>query len=491
MDAFRLLTKGARFDSKPNRFQTNKSKQLKSNDDDNETRINNENQSMNDEEFRTKHDIMVDGIDQIKSPIKTFDEIDVNYLRENLRKGNYHQPTPIQMQTIPLMLDRQQLIASAPTGSGKTLAFLLPIIIQLERPKSCGFRAIILAPTRELVKQIHRESLWISEGSGLRIHMIKNVNLASKKFNSKSKLKYDILITTPKRLEYLLSLKTIDTTINIDNLEWLIIDEYDRLFQSTFMKQLSTIFNICFERSSLVKLALFSATFNQYLYDWCKLNLNNIITIIIGQRNKVVESIEQKLIFTGNESGKLFALKELIANGCQTPVLIFVNTVRKANFLQRELEDTMNISIDTIHSDRKQEIRDQIVRSFREGKILFLICTELMGRGIDFKAVNLVINYDLPSSLVAYIHHVGRTGRAGRSGMAITFYTLKNDRKNLLSILNVMRQSGFAADIPQHLQKKMIANPKQNMETKKTTKQKRKHFQKYRQQQKTKKSKNN
>ncbi|KAH7641193.1 atp-dependent rna helicase ddx52-like protein [Dermatophagoides farinae] len=463
MDAFRLLTKGAKFDSK---FQT-KSKRFKPDDNQpdkspDDMRKNAENEPMNDEQFRAKHDIMVDGFDPIKSPIKSFDEINEiadDYLRQNLEKSNYLCPTPIQMQTIPLMLDRQQLIACAPTGSGKTLAFLLPIIIQLKEPKSCGFRAIILAPTRELVKQIHRECLWISNGSGLRVHMIKNVNLAAKKFNTKSKLKYDILITTPKRLEYLLR-KTTDS-INVDNLEWLIIDEYDRLLQTTFMQQLSSIFNICFERSSTLKLALFSATFNGHLHEWCKLNLNNIVTVIIGERNKVVESIEQKLVFTGNETGKLFALKEIIANGCQTPVLIFVNTVRKANFLQRELEDSLAITVDTIHSDRKQEIRDQIVRLFREGKILFLICTELMGRGIDFKAVNLVINYDLPSSAIAYIHHVGRTGRAGRTGKAITFYSLKDEKKNLLPILQVMHQSG-CSDIPQHVQKKILEKQKQN-----------------------------
>lgn len=117
------------------------------------------------------------------------------------------------MQVIPLMLDNRQIIACAPTGSGKTLAFILPIINQLKEPKSMGFRAIILAPTRELAKQIHRESLWISHNTGLRIHLIKNVNLAIKKFNLKSKLKYDILITTPQRLEYLL--KGDSPSINI------------------------------------------------------------------------------------------------------------------------------------------------------------------------------------------------------------------------------------------------------------------------------------
>lgn len=100
-------------------------------------------------------------------------------------------------------------------------------------------------------------------------------------------------------------------------------------------------------------------------------------------------------------------MQDIISNGCSTPVIIFVNKITKANFLQHELH-SMNISVDTIHADRNQEHRDKIVRSFREGNIMFLITTELMGRGVDFKAVNLVINYDLPSTSFAYIHHIGK-----------------------------------------------------------------------------------
>lgn len=118
------------------------------------------------------------------------------------------------MQAIPLLLDQRDLIACAPTGSGKTLAFLLPIINRLASPKKVGFRAIILAPTRELAKQIHRECIWLSEGSGLRIHLIRNTGLASKKFSHTSSLKYDILVTTPQRLEFLL--KQDPPAINVE-----------------------------------------------------------------------------------------------------------------------------------------------------------------------------------------------------------------------------------------------------------------------------------
>ena len=166
------------------------------------------------EQVRSEHNILVDGSD-VNCPITSFDSLKIApYLKENLRKSGYQQPTPIQMQAIPLMLDQRDIIGCAPTGSGKTLAFLLPIINQLASPKKVGFRAIILVPTRELAKQIHRECIWLSEGSQLRVHLIRNTGLASKKFSSDSSLKYDILITTPQRLEFLL--KQDPPAINIE-----------------------------------------------------------------------------------------------------------------------------------------------------------------------------------------------------------------------------------------------------------------------------------
>ena len=123
----------------------------------------------------------------------------------NIEKSGFENPTPIQMQSIPLMLAKRNMICCAPTGSGKTLAFLIPIVQQLKVPQKSGFRAVILAPTRELAKQIHRECLWISNGTGLRVHIIKNTNLAQKKFGLNSGLKYDILVTTPNRLVWLLN----------------------------------------------------------------------------------------------------------------------------------------------------------------------------------------------------------------------------------------------------------------------------------------------
>jgi ATP-dependent RNA helicase DDX52/ROK1 len=145
--------------------------------------------------------------------------------------------------------------------------------------------------------------------------------------------------------------------------------------------------------------------------------------------NAAVDSVEQELLFVGSESGKLLAIRDLMRKGLQPPVLVFVQSKDRAQQLFRELiYDGLNV--DVIHSDRSQQERDNIVKQFREGKIWILICTELMGRGIDFKGVNLVVNYDFPQSAISYIHRIGRAGRAGRKGKAITFFTV-DDTANL------------------------------------------------------------
>lgn len=180
---------------------------------------------------------------------------------------------------------------------------------------------------------------------------------------------------------------------------------------------------------------------------WCKKNLKKLLTITIGQRNTSTDLIDQELLFVGSESGKLLAVRDIVRKGLQPPVLVFVQSKDRAQQLYSELLYD-GINVDVIHADRTQQQRDNVVRAFREGQIWILICTELMGRGIDFKGVNLVINYDFPPSTISYIHRIGRTGRAGRRGHAITFFT-QNDVTNLRGIANIMKNSG--CDVPDYM----------------------------------------
>jgi ATP-dependent RNA helicase DDX52/ROK1 len=161
-------------------------------------------------------------------------------------------------------------------------------------------------------------------------------------------------------------------------------------------------------------------------------------------RNAATDTIKQELLFTGTEAGKRIALRQLIQKGLKPPVLIFVQSIDRAKELFHELVFD-GINVEVIHSDRTKAQRDKIIDSFRIGKIWVLIATDLMARGLDFKGVNLVINYDFPQTVASYIHRIGRTGRAGRAGEAVTYYT-QDDFPYMKSVVNVMKESG--CDVP-------------------------------------------
>ncbi|XP_063002610.1 probable ATP-dependent RNA helicase DDX52 [Elgaria multicarinata webbii] len=405
--------------------------------------------------FRNKHKIYIQGTD-LPEPIATFEQLGKEYkihpkIMQNVEAAGFHIPTPIQMQAIPVMLHSRELLACAPTGSGKTLAFSIPILMHLKQPMNKGFRALIISPTRELASQTHRELVKLSEGTGFRIHMIHKAAEAAKKFGPKSSQKFDILVTTPNRLIYLL--KQDPPAVDLTRVEWLVVDESDKLFEdgkTGFRDQLATIFLAC--SSHLVKRAMFSATFAHDVEQWCKLNLDNIISISIGARNAAAETVDQELLFVGSETGKLLAMRDLVKKGFTPPVLVFVQSIERAKELFHELIYE-GINVDVIHADRTQQQRDSVVHSFRAGKIWVLLCTALLARGIDFKGVNMVINFDFPTSAVEYIHRIGRTGRAGHAGKAVTFFT-EDDKPLLRSIASVIQRAGCPVpDYIQHFRK--------------------------------------
>jgi ATP-dependent RNA helicase DDX52/ROK1 len=233
-------------------------------------------------------------------------------------------------------------------------------------------------------------------------------------------------------------------------IKWLVIDEADKLFEdsvNSFRDQLEVVLKHCTHPQKRV--ALFSATTTPTVTKWAKTKMKNFLRLTVGAANAAVDSVEQELLFVGSESGKLLAMRDLVRKGLQPPVLVFVQSKDRAQQLFNELiYDGLNV--DVIHADRSQQERDNIVKHFREGKIWILICTELMGRGIDFKGVNLVVNYDFPQSPIAYIHRIGRAGRAGRRGKAVTLFTV-NDTVNLRSIAQIIKRSG--GTVPEYMLK--------------------------------------
>lgn len=186
------------------------------------------------------------------------------------------------------------------------------------------------------------------------------------------------------------------------------------------MEQVDDIFSAC--TNSNLQTSLFSATISSGVEELTKSFMKEAIRIVVGQKNAATDTINQKLLYVGQEQGKLVAIRQLVQTGLVPPCLIFVQSIERAKELFHELVYD-GINVDVIHGERTKSQRELIVNNFRTGKIWVLISTELMARGIDFKGVNMVINYDFPTSVASYIHRIGRTGRAGRKGEAITYFT--------------------------------------------------------------------
>ncbi|KAI8339245.1 P-loop containing nucleoside triphosphate hydrolase protein [Chlamydoabsidia padenii] len=391
-------------------------------------------------QFRKDQRIRVYGTD-VPGPFEQFSDLASapftmpTKLLSNLTNNKYTTPTPIQMQAMPIILKGRDLMACAPTGSGKTLAYLLPIVHDLKTHEKVGYRALIIAPTRELAQQIDRELSKLSVGTKLKCHLLtKAFTAADKTQLPEQRQKYDILISTPMRLIYAIKEKEVD----LSQVRHLILDEADRLLEHGFIEQTDEIFASF--NGSPVRKAMFSATFSSSVEELARSVMQNPIRVVIGSKNAATETIKQQLLFTGNEAGKMVALRQYVRKGIKPPVLIFVQSIDRAKELFKELVFD-GINVEVIHSDRTKAQRENIIDQFRLGRIWVLIATELMARGLDFKGVNLVINYDFPQTVQSYIHRIGRTGRAGRQGEAITYYT-KDDFDYLKSIVNVMRESG-------------------------------------------------
>lgn len=382
--------------------------------------------------------------DDIPLPVGSFEDLRGRYkldnnVLDNLTLAGFSEPTPIQSEAIPVTLEGRDLIGCAPTGSGKTIAFVIPLIQNLLRTypgiKNFGIRGLIISPTNELADQIFQELELIAKKSKLTVGILSKQ--LSSKINNKiiNPNKFDILVSTPLRLIDCIK----NETMELSKVEEVVIDEADKLFDHGFVEQTDSILADC--TNVKIRKSLFSATIPSGVEEMAHSIMNDPIRIIVGHKEAASSSIDQKLVFTGSEEGKLLAIRQMIQQGeFIPPVIIFLQSITRAKALYHELMyDKLNV--DVIHAERTQKQRQEAIRRFRNGDIWVLITTDVLSRGVDFKGVNLVINYDVPQSAQAYVHRIGRTGRGGRRGKAVTLFT-KEDNIAILPILNVMKQSG-------------------------------------------------
>ncbi|KAG7028005.1 DEAD-box ATP-dependent RNA helicase 57 [Cucurbita argyrosperma subsp. argyrosperma] len=361
--------------------------------------------------FRKKYNIHVSG-NNVPSPLQNFAELKTRYecdpyLLHNLVELGFKEPTPIQRQAIPVLLSGRECFACAPTGS-------------IEE----GIRAVILCPTRELASQTTRECKKLAKGKKFSIKLVTKEVIRHADF---SKFSCDVLISTPLRLRLAIRKKKID----LSRVEHLVLDESDKLFELGLLKQIDTIVKAC-SNPSIVR-SLFSATLPDFVEDLARSVMHDAVRVIVGRKNTASATVKQKLVFAGSEEGKLLALRQSFSESLNPPILIFVQSKERAKDLYGELAFE-NIKVNVIHSDLSEIERENVVYDFRAGKTWVLIATDVIARGMDFKGVNCVINYDFPDSASAYIHRIGRSGRAGRSGEAITFYNI--GRKEIQSQTN-------------------------------------------------------
>ncbi|SCU91247.1 LADA_0F08900g1_1 [Lachancea dasiensis] len=380
-------------------------------------------------------------------PIGSFEDLVTRFkfdkrLLSNLIDSHFTEPTPIQCEGIPMALQGRDILASAPTGSGKTLSFVLPLLQQaINSRKTEGLKGLIISPTKELANQIYLECVKLSNKIFLDKKRPLAIALLSKSLSAKlknkiiSEKKYDIIISTPLRLIDVVKQEALD----LSTVKQLVFDEADKLFDQTFVEQADSILASC--RDPQLRKTMVSATMPSGLEEIAQSIMMDPVRIIIGRKEAANSNIEQKLVYCGNEEGKLVAIRQMVQEGAfKPPVIIFLESITRAKALFHELLYD-NLNVDVIHAERTQIQRDKIIERFKTGEIWCLICTDVLARGVDFKGVNLVINYDVPRSAQAYVHRIGRTGRGGRSGTAVTFYT-KLDDIAVKPIINVMKQSG-------------------------------------------------
>lgn len=329
-------------------------------------------------------------------------------IKQNISKKGYKNPTPIQDEVIPVLLEGKDVIASANTGTGKTAAFLIPLINNVLEKKTQ--RVLIVTPTRELALQIQEELTSFALDTG--IHSV--VCIGGTSLDNQVKLlrkNPQFVIGTPGRL---LDLEK-NKFISLYMYSAIVLDEVDTMLDMGFINDIKFIIKqLPDKRHSL----FFSATIPAELKTLMNSFLTNPVTVSVKTR-QTSENVNQDIIKVGTQS-KIELLHDLLIKPEYTKVIVFSRMKRAADKLSKSLKER-GFEIATIHGDKTQAQRKKALAAFKENQVQILLATDVVARGIDIDDVSHVINYDLPESYEDYIHRIGRTGRASKIGQAISF----------------------------------------------------------------------
>ena len=328
----------------------------------------------------------------------------------------YLEPTPIQQQAIPAILDQKDLIGCAQTGTGKTAAFAIPIIHHLHRivgssKKSKQIRCLVVTPTRELAVQIGQNFDQYAKYTNLTqltifggVSQIPQVDVLRKGI--------DVLIATPGRLLDLHKQGFID----LDHLHCLVLDEADQMLDMGFVNDVKKIVKLTPDNRQTL---LFSATMPMAIRELAEMFLKDPVSVTVSPVSSTAEKIEQHIYFV-DKSDKRNLLYHLIRNEKLSDVLVFTRTKHGADNVVKSLRKK-GVAAEAIHGDKSQNARQRVLDAFKAKEVGVLVATDIAARGIDIDQLPYVINFDLPNIPETYVHRIGRTGRAGNGGIAISF----------------------------------------------------------------------
>ncbi len=334
-----------------------------------------------------------------------------------LDKKGYTEPTPIQEQAIPHILEGKDIFGCAQTGTGKTAAFALPMLQLLDARKQANgpktIKALILAPTRELASQISENFLAYGKNLGIsHCTIFGGVSQVNQVNNLRRGV--DVLVATPGRLLDLMN----QGYIKLNNIEFLVLDEADRMLDMGFINDIKKILTkVPAKRQTL----FFSATAAPAIMKLANTILNNPVHVAVTPVSSTASLVEQSVYYVKKED-KRGLLKFVLVNNKIDHALVFTRTKHGADKVVKDLA-ILGISAAAIHGNKSQGARERALKGFKNRTIRILVATDIASRGIDVDKLSHVINYEIPEQAETYVHRIGRTGRAGASGVAMSFCT--------------------------------------------------------------------
>lgn len=348
-------------------------------------------------------------------------------IKQNLETLGFRKPTDIQYKSIPPILRGEDVLAVSQTGTGKTAAYALPVVQLLYQRKQKDSqkttRCIVMVPTHELAIQVNELFEMLAFGTPIKAFGIYG-GIDQEKQIETLKKGVDIIAATPGRLFDLES----QGHLSLAGVEILILDEADRMLELGFKRDMNQLIRkIPRTRQTL----FFSATLNEHIKDLAYSLVQRPVKIHISPKDPVSKNIEHSVAMIGMDD-KRFFLERIIRENPEKKILVFVRTKVRAERVSKALE-RVGIPSQTIHGNKTQDDRSDVIRHFKEGTNKVVIATDVSARGIDIPQVEMVVNYDLPEEPENYVHRVGRTGRGTQKGLAVSFCS--NEEKEILAVI--------------------------------------------------------